>query len=376
MNRQGLVSFVPGHDCVELYDGRSRAMVGKIEAEFADSLAFRTPGLLCLRTLFNPELWDVTDPGKAVSVPWPDWLPEKKIQRVLPLGESGRAWLLGNETLVLADWNRGKVETTHEIGEDRGSVMAGTPDGLHVALGGKILERWSGTDGFYYDKNQKPISLLAYSPSGLHLAAVTKTDYSESDNRVDALILNTSTRIIVQWNFVRDTQLIFFWSDAFLLGFTSGDLRIMDLAAGKEAVRVKHDYIYLSDSTLNSTATALIYADGAMTVHVMDVRPFVSGESAREALYPGDTGVDSRLMAPEQWPEWWRKADPPLTLPDDHVPNPRFGQTVFSLLADHRCEKMDLTGVSGLDPAVRDKFIERGAIYKAGVIERLRKLVL
>ena len=106
-----------------------------------------------------------------------------------------------------------------------------------------------------------------------------------------------------------------------------------------------------------------------------DSRPFLPAGANVTPLFSGDRGESLEAITRDEktWPEWWQAAESRPQPPANHVPNPRFGKIVSSLVVDSRCEQLELTGIVGLDDKTREEFIERGAIYRAGALERLRR---
>src|SRR5262249_38625331 len=155
-----------------------------------------------------------------------------------------------------------------------------------------------------------------------------------------------------------------------------GQLFVLDLTTGKESIRVELDSGYLPCAAFNSSRTTLIYCDGAGLVQIIDTRLFVSKTQKIEPLFVTDRGVDlDHVTADEKtWPQWWRGAKQRIPVPENAVPNPRFGLPICSLVVDTRCKGLQLTGTSGLPEETRNDFVARGAVYEPGVLERLRGL--
>ena len=201
--------------------------------------------------------------------------------------------------------------------------------------------------------------------------------WTGSENTAAGYIINRETLGVTRWDF-SDSEAICFASEDLFLNFTNTALHLSSLSLGKQVARIRYEYApYCS---INAERTAMLYCDPSGVLRLIDISPFLATDSWRAPLFPGDfwkapsfpAGIPSDDAA---WPEWWRNADPRPAVPEGHIPNPRFGTTVFSLVVDQRCEGMSLTGVAGLNGETRDAFIDRGAEYKPGLLERVKSLI-
>ncbi|MBI3800099.1 MAG: pentapeptide repeat-containing protein, partial [Deltaproteobacteria bacterium] len=368
-------------DEVALWNVHSSKRTALCSAKYCRSLVFVGRSLLATLEFGGGfQFWDVANPAKTAAFTWPTALADRKFRNLAPIGDSHRVWLLAYESLLAVDLDTGITLAEFETGLDLQKEVTVAPDGVHVAIAGTNIEFWVNANGYTYDPNEsdrkkRQISLLAFSPSGLYLAATTERNYAEnSDSSVKLYIINTETRSVSPWT-SPECRAIGFVSDTLLVCFTtSATLLLLDMVTRKQVLRLETNSGYVPYPAFNSSRTALIYSDSSGVVRIVDTRPFVSKNSKAEPLFPTDPGVslDGVTLEEETWPDWWRTADVRPTVPENHVPNPRFGASIYSLLIDTRCEGLQLTGVSGLDEKVRNGFIARGAVYQPGVIERLK----
>jgi Domain of unknown function (DUF4062)/NACHT domain/Pentapeptide repeats (9 copies) len=386
MNAGGILASAIGRK-VELWDVRSRKRIAVISTERGSrALVFIGRSLLATQHFVTDfDLWDVSNPAQPVAFVWPSALAGRTFRNIAPVGDSRRAWLLADESLLSVDLDTGTISAEFETVWDRQEAATAAPDGVHVATARASLEFWVNSDGYTFDPNKSnpkesdlkevEILLLAFSPSARYLAAATERSYDKnSDSSVTLYIINTEDRSIRSWTSPACTAIAFV-SDTLLLSFTtSGRLHLLDLATGKQALRLESESNFAPCAAFNSSGTALIYSDRFAVLRIIDTRPFVSKSSKTEPLSPTDPGVnlDGVTLEEDTWPEWWRNADVRPAVPANHVPNPRFGVPAISLVADTRCEGLQLTGISGLEEGVRDVFIARGAVYQPGFLERIK----
>jgi hypothetical protein len=382
VNRAAVVAIAPQHDDVELWDMATGNKLGSFSTRFIQSLTFLSPTLLFVQCLDGIQLWDISNPGQPVEAAWPV---EGTVRAACPIGGQGRAWLLTDDSLVQADLGAKTRGEALDIHDDTGEILAAGDDGISVAAAGSRVQFWHGPDRYSYDPNKKAddesevrdFHMLAYSPSSLLLAALTKRNLDRRENSAAGYIINRETLNVSRWDFA-DSEAICFASEDLFLNFTNSALHVSSLSLGKQVARIRYEYApYCS---INAERTAMLYCDSSGVLRLIDISPFLATDSWRAPLFPGDF-----LMAPsfpagipsddEGLPEWWRNADPRPALPEGQIPNPRFGTTVFSLVVDRRCEGMSLTGVAGLNGETRDGFIARGAEYKPGLLERVKSLI-